>query len=107
MSKTPLNIVAHLRAKPGSEQALADAFLASVAQTRAEAGNVNYDLHRAQNDPAVYVLYEGWTGQEALDAHFQSPHFQTLAAAMENLLVPGPDGKPFTLEHLTMITDIA
>ncbi len=106
MSKTPLNLVAHFRAKPGSSLALADALMACATQTRSEPGNVNYDLHRDKKDLAVYVLYEGWTGQEALDKHFQSPHFKTLAAALDTLAEPGPDDKPFTLETLTMISDI-
>lgn len=106
MPKTPLNLIAHFRAKSGSEQALADALMACAALTRAEPGNVNYDLHRDRKDPAVYVLYEGWTGQDALDAHFQSPHFKTLVAALDTLAEHGPDGRPFTLETLAMISDL-
>jgi quinol monooxygenase YgiN len=60
MSQTPFNFIAHFRAKPGSEQALEDTLIACVAPTRAEEGNVNYDLHRGQNDPTVFVIYEGW-----------------------------------------------
>lgn len=108
MSKTPFNFIAHLHAKPGSEQALEDAIMACVAPTRAEAGNVNYDIHKSQDDPAVFVIYEGWSGADALDSHRQTPHFKTLYAAAEELTAErGPDGKPFTAEAVTMLTDIA
>lgn len=108
MSQTPFNFIAHFRAKPGSEQALEDALMACVAPTRAEKGNVNYDLHRGQNNPAVFVIYEGWKSRDALEAHFQTPHFQTLMATVEGLVAErGPDNKPFTAESLVMVSDIA
>lgn len=108
MSQTPFNFIAHLRAKPGSEQALEDALMSCVAPTRAEEGNVNYDLHRGQNDPASFTIYEGWKSREALEAHFQTPHCQTLMAAAEGLVAEcGSDNKPFTAESLVMISDIA
>ena len=107
MSQTPFNFIAHFRAKPGSEQPLEDAIMACVAPTRTEEGNVNYDLHRGQNDPAVFVIYEGWKSRDALEAHFQTPHFKTLMAAVEGLVAGGPDNKPFTAESLVMVSDIA
>lgn len=108
MSKTPFNFIAHLRAKPGSEQALEDALIACVVPTRAEAGNVNYDLHRSQTDPATFVIYEGWQSADALESHFHTPHFKVLYVAAEDLVAEhGPDGKPFTAEAVTMITDTA
>ncbi len=71
-------------------------------------GNVNYDLHRSQNEAAVFVIYEGWKGRDALEAHFQTPHFQTLMAAVEGLVAErGPDNKPFRAESLVMISNIA
>ena len=108
MSQTPFNFIAHFRAKPGSEQALEKALMACVVPTRAEEGNVNYDLHRGQDDPAVFVIYEGWKSQDALEAHFQTPHFKTLIAAAEGLVADrGPDNKPFTAEALVMVSDIS
>lgn len=108
MSQTPFNFIAHLRAKPGSEQALKDALMACVAPTRAEAGNVNYDLHQGQDDSAIFVIYEGWKGHDALEAHFKTAHFKALMAAAEELVAEhGPDNKPFTAEALVMVSDIA
>jgi quinol monooxygenase YgiN len=108
MPQTPFNFIAHFRARPGSEQALQDAIMACVTPTRAEPGNVNYDLHRSQDDPAVFVIYEGWKGRDALEEHFQTPHFKALMAAAEALVAErSSDSKPFTAESLVMISDIA
>jgi len=107
MSQTPFNFIAHFRAKPGSEKALEDALIACVAPTRAEPGNVNYDVHRGQDNQAVFVIYEGWKGQDALNTHFQTPHFKTLIAVAETLVAErDPDGKPFTAEALVMVSDL-
>lgn len=108
MAHTPFNFIAHFQAKPGSEKALEDALLACVAPTRAEEGNVNYDLHRGQDNSAAFVIYEGWKSHDALETHFQQPHFKTLMAAAEGLVAKhGPDGKPFVAESLVMVSDIA
>lgn len=106
MSKTPFNFIAHLRAKPGSEKLLEEAIMACVAPTRAEEGNVNYDLHRNLDDPTVFVIYEGWKGKEAMETHFQTAHVKTLVAAADKLVAErGPDNKPFTAESLVMLSD--
>lgn len=107
MASTPFNFIAHFRARPGSEEALQQAILDCVAPTREEDGNVNYDVHRGADDPAIFVIYEGWTGQDALDRHFTLPHFTKLMAAAEDLVAErGPDGRPFTAESLTMVSDL-
>ena len=31
-----------------------------VAPARVEPGNINYDLHRSNDDPDVWILYENW-----------------------------------------------
>lgn len=107
MPKTPLNFIAHVKAKPGTEQTVQTAIEACVAPTRAETGCVNYDLHRSTSDPAMFVLYEGWESRAALDAHMQTPHFKALGAALEGHVERAPDGKPFTGEALTMLTERA
>jgi len=107
MSRTPLNFIAHVRAKPGAEQTVHAAIEACVAPTRAEPGCIDYDLHRNADDPAMFVLYEGWESQAALDAHMHTAHFRALGAALEGNVVVAPDGRPFTGEALTMLTDRA
>jgi len=68
--------VAVARAKPGQEDELGRRMMALVAPTLAEAGCINYDLHRSNTDPAVWMFYENWRSQADLDAHMQSRHFK-------------------------------
>src|ERR1700754_4386528 len=77
-----LNVVAVLKAKPGSEQVLGDALAALVEPTRAEAGCTSYELYVSAADPTTFITVETWRSQSDLDAHMQTPHIaQALEAA--------------------------
>ena len=79
-----------------------------VAPTRAEPGCVNYDLHRLQNDPSRFVLYEGWQSTDALAEHMTLPHFVKMLGQLEPVVAEhGDDGKPFRAEALIMLTERA
>ena len=85
-----LTVIAHMQAKPGKEQELRSGLEALVEPTTKEPGFVNYDLHQAVDDPAVFYLYENWECGEALDAHLATPHLQEFAARIDDLLAePG------------------
>jgi len=43
--------------------------------SRAEAGCIEYVLHKALNSETVYCLIEKWKDQEAVDFHNNTPHF--------------------------------
>ena len=42
----------------------------------AEPGCAGYEVSRAIDDPNVFVLYEQWRDQAALNVHLDTPHFQ-------------------------------
>jgi quinol monooxygenase YgiN len=72
-----IKIVAILTAKPGKLDELT-ALLASMVQaSRAEPGNLRYDLWRDQADANRFVLDELYKDQAAIDAHKASAHFQS------------------------------
>ena len=48
--------------------------LALVAPTRAEAGNLVYNIHE-EKDGAIFI-YEVWRSQADLDKHMQLPHLK-------------------------------
>ncbi len=84
MSKM-LTVVARVRAKPGKEEQVREALMALVEPTRKEAGCINYDLHRSQEDAALFLFHENWISREALDKHLQMPYLQELGAKAEDL----------------------
>lgn len=81
-----LTIIGRLKAKAGKESELQNALLDLVPLSRAEAGCINYDLHEVIDEPGLFLLYENWTDQAALDLHFGFVHSQEFAAKASHLL---------------------
>ncbi len=81
-----LSVVATMRAKPGKEQEVRALLESLIAPTRAEQDNVTYALHQGAQDPAVFIFYENWTSQAALDAHLGTPHLQAALPKIPELL---------------------
>ena len=79
-------IVATLTAQPGSETALEAILSGLVAPSRAEAGCLQYDLHRDPANPAVFAFIETWASREAHQAHLQTAHFRDARGRQEGLV---------------------
>lgn len=81
-----LTVIATLRAQPGKEAALKEQLSTLVLHTRLEAGCLYYELHRRQDDPAVFVMLERWADRAALDLHGTQPHMRAFGALLPQLL---------------------
>ncbi len=51
-----------------------------AADTRAEKGNLAYNIYQTADNINVLVLHERYADQEALDFHKNSPHYQETVA---------------------------
>lgn len=92
-----LTIHVLIPAKPGKSEALGAALKALLEPTRKEKGCISYDAHKSNDDPDLYLMYENWESQAALDAHFQTPHLQDFVnTKMPELVQGGLDVKKFT-----------
>ena len=80
-----VKIVAILTARAGQAEALRALLDGMIAPSRAEAGNLRYDLWRDASDPARFVLDELYVDAEAVATHRATPHFQAYLAAIEGL----------------------
>ena len=78
------------------------AFLATlpglVAGTRAEPGCIQYDFNQSNDEPSLFLVYEKWADQAALDAHMETPHIQAFIADFG-----GSFAEPVTMTHLTPV----
>lgn len=83
-------LLVELNAKPsaGAEVESVLAELAAVA--RAEAGNVIYAVHRQQENPQAYVLYELYRDRAAWEAHLAMASVQDALQRFEKLLTAAP-----------------
>jgi|SRR5678815_785057 quinol monooxygenase YgiN len=70
-----VTVVAKIRAAKGKGDALAALLTEQVGVVRkAEPGCLAYRLHRAQDDPDLFLFYETYVDDAALDAHRKAPH---------------------------------
>jgi quinol monooxygenase YgiN len=92
-----VTLIAKIKAKQGSEQALEDAFRDMIKKVRAaEPGCQAYILHKSPKDATQFVWYETYSDQAAFDTHRKTEHMKEMGARIANLL----DGAP-QLEFLT------
>ena len=90
MNAKPITVVAQIKAKPGKENQVRQELLSLVAPSRKDAGCLNYDLHEALDNPALFLFHENWTSKAHLDAHLQKPDLQATLARVGKLVADPP-----------------
>ncbi|MFC6633183.1 putative quinol monooxygenase [Microbulbifer taiwanensis] len=91
-----LTLVAFIRAKTGMEEELGRRLRALVAPTREEPGCIDYQLHRSNDDPALWMLYENWRSRRDLDLHFETPYLRDFLGSSKALLAEEMDSRFFS-----------
>ncbi len=76
-------MVVTIPALPGHEEAVHAALLGVVAETRAEKGCIQYDLHRDREQPRRFVFYETWATRDDWAAHDAAEHIVALKGLLE------------------------
>jgi quinol monooxygenase YgiN len=66
----------HIEAKEGREEDLARELGSLITPTRQERGCLTYELHRDPENDKVFMFYEQFADQAALDAHIVAPYFK-------------------------------
>lgn len=70
-----ITIVAKCFVKEPNTNEFLELALDLVKASRAEDGNVSYDLYRDTKNPLQFTFIEGWKDQNAIDLHNASKHF--------------------------------
>jgi quinol monooxygenase YgiN len=86
-----ITVVARFRALEGLEGKLKELLLTLIEPGRADGGCINYDLHQAIDDPALFIFYENWQSREYLDKHAATPHVQHFRSKVKDLLAEPPE----------------
>jgi quinol monooxygenase YgiN/quercetin dioxygenase-like cupin family protein len=71
-----LTAVTFIRGKPGAEDEVKRELLSLTPPTRAEAGNLRYDLYQSVDQPGQFMRLEVWRNAEALELHKGSPYLR-------------------------------
>lgn len=76
-------IFASITAKPEHRDDVLQALRLMVEQSRAEPGNLRYDLFVRTDEPAVFELFELYSDETAVEAHRQSPPTGATASRLQ------------------------
>lgn len=83
---TDIGVVATIPIRPDAAEAAKPHLLELAAGTRAEEGNLSYELSESVSTPGVFVTVERWRGEADLDAHMKTDHIARAFAALTPLL---------------------
>lgn len=83
-----LTFTATLTVKAGQEEEFERIMRAAVPKVRQEPGNHAYVFHRSTQNPRVFMFYEEYDDQAALDAH--RAHLKEMGIDLRSML----DGAP-------------
>jgi quinol monooxygenase YgiN len=87
----PVVVVATLKAKAESVEAVREAGTKAIAEVHEEPGCELYSLHEAEDGTFIFV--EQWADAEALKTHSSAPAVTTFFGAIGELLDGAPDIK--------------
>jgi quinol monooxygenase YgiN len=73
-----LQVIAYYSIAPGNEQAVADLLPRLAEASRAEPGNVSYNVYVQLGDASEVVILEQYESPESFAAHRETDHFQQL-----------------------------
>ncbi len=86
MNEDTIYIAVILTAKEAHRQEVLDALWMLIDPTRAEEGNISYNMHQDKKDPNTFVFYEHWKSQQAIDEHLEKPYLKAFAEATKDKL---------------------
>lgn len=71
-----LTAITYIRGPEGSEKELLTELLSTTAPTRAEPGNLRYDLYQSPSNKNLFLRFEVWRNPQALEEHKATPHLK-------------------------------
>tara|TARA_R110001606_G_scaffold189498_1_gene337316 strand:- start:660 stop:950 length:291 start_codon:yes stop_codon:yes gene_type:complete len=95
MSK--LTIVAKIVAKEEKREFVKAELLKLIPITRAEKGNINYDLHQDNENPNLFLFHENWESRELWQEHMNNEHLAEYVKVTDGAV------EEFILNEMTVI----
>jgi len=93
-----LTIIANITAKKNKIELVKAELEKLIKPTRAEAGCLQYDLHRDNENPAHFLFLENWESRELWQDHMKAKPLKDYLAAVEGAV------SSFTLSEMTQIS---
>ncbi|OGV59129.1 MAG: hypothetical protein A2X49_02210 [Lentisphaerae bacterium GWF2_52_8] len=84
--KREITIVVPINAKSKQREHVRSRLLDLASKTGKEKGNICYVLHESDSDPNLFIIYEKWKNQAALDFHMEQDYLKAFLADEAKLL---------------------
>lgn len=94
MNQQPVYTFAKWQVQEGKLEVVLQLLAQVAAKTVLEDGNLFYNIHQSNSDKNTLILFEGYTGDSAVEAHRQSDYFQQLVVQQ---IVPHLDNREVIL----------
>ena len=85
-----LYLTAKLKVNSDKVDELKQAALTIVADSRAEAGCVSYNVHQSIEDETVFIWHECWKSKADLDEHFEKDYVKNFFNVVSEVAVEPP-----------------
>ncbi len=80
-----LVIAGRIQIDAANREAAITAAVEVMEATRSEKGCISYTFSADLSDDGVFHIFEEWDSQDALDAHFKTPHMATFQGKLGGL----------------------
>ncbi len=97
-------VISRLRIRPETRDDFLAAAQAALAPSRAEPGNMGYDISESLNEPNFFVVMERWKSHDDSRAHLQSAHAQELLRVMAQCAAEMPRIEAITPARVEMLS---
>ena len=82
---SPAKITGILVARPGKAEELKALLVGMAPHSRAEPGNLRWDIWQDQSEPDRLLIDELYKDDSAVDAHHQTPHYKDYLSRIPDL----------------------
>jgi quinol monooxygenase YgiN len=82
-------LIAYMKVKPGTESQFLEAANEVIDESRAESGNIIYNLHQSVTNPQQFVFYELFKTDADLQYHRNARHVKKFLRTVDPIVVPG------------------
>ena len=97
MKKSFLSIVARISVKDEHREFVKAELLKLLDVTRAEEGNISYDLHQDNEDPNLFLFHEKWVNRDLWKKHMENKYLAHYLKVTEGMV------DAFVLNEMTEI----
>ncbi len=93
----------HVHVKPEHADEFLDAMRTNHEGSVREPGNLRFDVLRAADDPARFLIYEAYVDEAAAKAHRETPHYLEWRARVEDWMAEPRVGE----RYVGLLPDVA